>query len=109
RPATMAATPPDVTAPQADPTPERPDAPAPGLPFPVVGVGASAGGLEAFLELLKALPGDPGLALLFVVHMEPHRKSQLADVLAQATEMPVQEAAEGMAIERNQVYILPPN
>ncbi len=83
--------------------------PPKGPVFVVVGIGASAGGLEAFIDLLQGLPPDPGLALLFVNHLEPHRKSQLAEILAQVTPLRVREAAEGMAVEANHVYVLPPD
>src|SRR5438067_11806853 len=79
------------------------------LPFPVVGVGASAGGLEAFVELLQHLPPDPGAAFLFVQHLEPTRKSQLAEILANVTPLPVQQVSEGMVVEPDHVYIIPPN
>src|SRR5438874_1292890 len=74
--------------------PEKPDAPAgatestaeeqkhTGLSFPVVGLGASAGGLEAIIELLENLPSNPGLALLLVLHLEPRHKSQLPEILS---------------------------
>src|SRR5207248_8356978 len=67
-----------------------------GPAFIVVGVGASAGGLEAFTDLLQGLPPDPGLALLFVNHLEPHRKSQLVQILTQVTPLRVLQAAEGI-------------
>ncbi|HEV3115581.1 MAG TPA: chemotaxis protein CheB [Gemmataceae bacterium] len=79
------------------------------LPFPIVGVAASAGGLEAFTELLEGLPADPGIAFLFVLHLDPHRKSQLAEVLSGVTSLEVIEAAQGMRIERNHVYLIPPD
>lgn len=81
----------------------------PRLPFPLVGVGASAGGLEAFEELLTNLPGEPGLAMLFVLHLEPHRKSHLVEVLTRWTRMKVQEAEDGMTVEVNNLYLIPPN
>src|SRR5262249_54889796 len=80
-----------------------------GPPFPVVGVGASAGGLEAFSELLKHLPGDPGLAILYAAHLEPHHKSRLPEILEKVTDLPVREVREGMAVEANHVYLIPPN
>ena len=79
------------------------------LPFPVVGVGGSAGGLEAFLDLLGGLPLDPGMAFLFVLHLEPHRKSQLPEILASSTTMTVTEASHGQVIEKNHVYMIPPD
>src|SRR5439155_7577229 len=78
-------------------------------PFSVVGVGASAGGLEAFTELLEALPSTPEMAFILVVHLEPHRESHLAEVLGRVTPMPVRQVTEGMAVEPNHVYLIPPN
>lgn len=86
-----------------------PDSPPQGPSFPVVGVGASAGGIESFTELLRALPPAPGLALLYVTHLGPHRKSELPQVLGHATLMPVNEVSEGMHVECDHVYIIPPN
>ena len=79
------------------------------VPFPIVGVGASAGGLEAFTELLESLPPNPGLAILFVNHLEPHHKSHLDEVLAKVTRLPIREAVEGTAVEVNHLYLIPPN
>jgi two-component system CheB/CheR fusion protein len=81
---------------------------SPGLPFLVVGVGASAGGLDAFRELLDALPAKPGLALLVVSHLDPAHKSELPTLLARVSQMPVREVTEGMAVEVDNVYVLPP-
>jgi two-component system CheB/CheR fusion protein len=78
-------------------------------PFYVVGIGASAGGLEAFLELLRALPPRAGMAFVVVQHLEPNSESQLADILSRATPMPVVQAEEGMLVERDHVYVIPPN
>jgi two-component system CheB/CheR fusion protein len=80
-----------------------------GPPFPVVGVGASAGGLESFKDLLENLPPDPGLAVVYVAHMEPHHKSHLPEILEKVTGMPVREGREGMTVEIDHVYIIPPN
>lgn len=80
----------------------------PGLPFLIVGVGASAGGLEAYTELLEELPEKPNLALLVVSHLIPDQKSHLAEILARASKMPVREAAEGMKVEIDHVYVIPP-
>jgi len=78
-------------------------------PFPVVGVGASAGGLEAFIDLLGHLPAEPGLAFLFVQHIEASHKSSLAEILGKITPMPVAEAVENTRVQVNHVYIIPPN
>ncbi len=76
---------------------------------PIVGIGASAGGLEAFTELLRALPTNTGMAFVLVQHLEPRHESILTKLLARATEMPVQEVREGMRIQANNVYVIPAN
>src|SRR5438067_2377434 len=81
----------------------------PGLPFPVVGVGASAGGIEAVSRLLEQLPPEPGLAIILAMHLDPHHESLLPNILSRSARMPVVEAAHGMAIEQNHVYVIPPN
>jgi two-component system CheB/CheR fusion protein len=83
------------------------DGPA-GPPFLIAGVGASAGGLEAYTELLGALPASPGLALLLVSHLDPTHKSELAPLLGRVSQMPVREVTEGMAVEIDNVYVIPP-
>ena len=77
--------------------------------FPVVGIGASAGGLEAMKKLLESLPADTGMALVLVQHLEPKHQSLLAKLLARSTEMPVQEVSEGMRVQPNQLYVIPAN
>src|SRR5579864_1322415 len=75
----------------------RPNAPT----FPVVGVGASAGGLEAFTLLLKALPQDPEMAFVLVSHLDPTHKSAMTELLARATSMQVFQVHDGMRLEPN--------
>lgn len=77
--------------------------------FPVVGIGASAGGLEAFTQLLSALPADTGMAFILIQHLDPTHPSFLADALNKATTMPVRQAAEGDHVAPNHVYVIPPN
>jgi len=77
--------------------------------FPVVGIGASAGGLEAMEQLLQAMPEDPGVALVLVLHLDPNRASLLPELLQRQTMLPVRQIEDGMPVERNQVYIIPPN
>ncbi len=101
----MSATPPPPDDKQEPSPPEQPRVPD----FPVVGVGASAGGLEAFTELLENLPPKPGLALLFVLHVDPHHKSQLPEILTRITAMRVCEVTEGMPVEVDHVYPIPAN
>ncbi len=76
--------------------------------FPVVGIGASAGGLEAFRKLLAALPADTGIAFVLISHLDPTHESMMVDLLGRDTRMKVTQAAEGMALERNCVYVIPP-
>lgn len=76
---------------------------------PVVGIGASAGGLEAFTRLLEHLPTTTGMAYVFIQHLDPTHPSLLASLLARVTTMPVHEVTDGMLIEPNQVYVIPPN
>ena len=77
--------------------------------FPIVGMGASAGGLEAFRELLSHLPTDTGMAFVLVQHLSPHQKSLLTEILSRATPMPVVEVSDGMIVQPNHVYVIPPN
>lgn len=76
--------------------------------FPVVGIGASAGGLEAVTALLRSMSSDPGMAFVLVQHLDPHHSSALADILSKTTSMEVREVVEGMAVCRNQVYVITP-
>jgi two-component system CheB/CheR fusion protein len=85
------------------------DGAQPALPFCLVGIGASVGGMEAFEELLSGLPNKPGIAILFVQHLEPHHKSHLAEILGRSTSMTVVEAADGMTVEADHVYVIAPN
>lgn len=77
--------------------------------FPIVGIGASAGGLEAFRAVLHALPDDTGMAYVFVQHLAPTHETLLPELLARETQMPVHEAQEGMDIRANHVYVIAPN
>ncbi|KAA5542674.1 PAS domain S-box protein [Roseiconus nitratireducens] len=80
----------------------------PASDFPIVGVGASAGGLEALEELLKNMPRDPGMAFVIVTHQHPDHKSLLPELLGKVTKMPVVEADDGTKLERDHVYVGPP-
>ena len=75
--------------------------------FIVVGIGGSAGGLEAFTELLERLPRDTGMAFVVVQHLDPRHKSSLAEILGRATGMPVAEAAPGLRLQTDHVYVMP--
>jgi two-component system CheB/CheR fusion protein len=74
-----------------------------------VGIGASAGGLEAFTELFRAVPDDTGVAIVLVQHLDPQHESLLPDLLAPATKMPVRVVEDGVKIEPDRVYVSPPN
>src|SRR3954468_19435289 len=76
--------------------------------FPIVGVGASAGGLDAFTQLLHELPSDTGMALVLIPHLAPGHASSLAEILSRATTMPVMQVAEHTPLESNHVYVIPP-
>jgi len=74
----------------------------------IVGVGASAGGLDACIKLLAAVPPDSAFALVIVQHLDPTHYSLLVELLAKHTDMPVLQATDGMAIEPAHVYVIPP-
>ena len=76
--------------------------------FPVVAIGASAGGLDACRKLLDALPAVNGMAFVIVQHLDPSHDSMMVDLLAGHTSMPVLLATDGMKIERECVYVIPP-
>ncbi len=78
-------------------------------PFPVVAIGASAGGLEAMTALLKVLPPNTGMAYIYVQHLSPDHKSLLTSILSKITKMKVQEVEDMDHMEPNNVYIIPPN
>ena len=77
--------------------------------FPIVAIGASAGGLEAFSNLLRSLPADPGLALVFIPHLDPTHESAMVELLSRTTRLPVLQAADGIRAQRDSVYVLPPD
>lgn len=101
----------------APPRPPQPDGrsepspiePSGNTPFPIVGIGASAGGLEAFSQLLKALPTDTGMAFVLVQHLDPRHESQLPDVLSRTTAMPVIAVTNRLRAEPDHVYVIPSN
>ena len=79
--------------------------------FPIVGIGASAGGLAAFEAFFSAMPAatDPGMAFVLVQHLAPDHKSILTDLVRRYTRMQVYEVEDGMAVQPNCAYIIPPN
>ena len=75
--------------------------------FPIVGIGASAGGLEAIKSLLQALPQNTGLAFVIVQHLAASQESMLPEILSRFTKMPVEKVLSGMQVEPNHVYVIP--
>ncbi len=78
-------------------------------PFPVVGVGASAGGLEALSHLIGGLPPHPGLAVVVVQHLDPHHESRLVSLLQSHTSLKVADAVHGVKLAPDHVYVIQPN
>jgi two-component system CheB/CheR fusion protein len=76
---------------------------------PVVGIGASAGGLEAFRLLLANLPADTGVAVVLIQHLDPTHGSGLKEILGRSTKIPISEASDGVTVKPNHIYVIPPN
>src|SRR2546429_7904153 len=77
--------------------------------FPIVGVGALAGGLEAFTRLVEQLPADTGMAFVLVQHLDPEHESKLPQLLGRATKLPVLEVANNTRVKPDHIYVIPPN
>jgi two-component system, chemotaxis family, CheB/CheR fusion protein len=93
-----------------DPQPRHAQASvAPADSFPIVGIGASAGGLAALKRLFAHVPPDSGFAYVVVVHLAPEHKSHLPELLQPHVPMPVQQVTETVSLQRNRVYVIPPN
>ena len=75
--------------------------------LPIVGIGASAGGVEALEAFFKAMPRENGMAFVVVTHLDPNRESMMAEILGRATRMPVVNARDGEPVEARHVYVLP--
>jgi two-component system, chemotaxis family, CheB/CheR fusion protein len=90
-------------------SPDNPHVGVHPAPCPVVGLGASAGGLEAYQNFLAAASPDAGLAYVLVQHLDPNHESMLAELLSRRTSMPVRQVSDGMPVEPNNVYLIPPN
>ncbi|MGH9666379.1 MAG: chemotaxis protein CheB, partial [Bryobacteraceae bacterium] len=76
--------------------------------FPIVGVGASAGGLEAFTAFLKYLPPDSGMVFVLIQHLDPEQHSQLTEILSNTTTMPIMEVGSDVRVEANHIYVMAP-
>ena len=79
------------------------------LQFPVVGIGASAGGLDAVKSFLKALPAKPGMAFVFVQHLSPSHISILPEILQKVAPFPVQQITDNVHLAPDHLYIIPQN
>src|SRR4051795_6019460 len=75
--------------------------------FPIVGVGASAGGVEALEGFFRGMPDKPGLSCVIVTHLSPDRESMLPEIVSRFTSMPVHVITDNTAIEVDSVYLLP--
>jgi two-component system, chemotaxis family, CheB/CheR fusion protein len=80
-----------------------------GMSFSIVGIGASAGGFEAFTKLLSHLPADTGMAFVLVQHLDPTHESKLTELLQRSTAMRISEVTETTYVEPNRIYVMPPN
>jgi len=78
------------------------------LRFPVVGIGASAGGLKALLTFFENMPADCGMAFVVIMHLSPKHESNADKILQKVTRMPVRQVTKPVPIERNHVYVIPP-
>jgi chemotaxis response regulator CheB len=94
--------------PAVNPVVEDHLAPAESLPFPIVAIGASAGGLDALTKLLAAVPADTGMAFVVIQHLSPTHESMLAEILARSTSMPVATIIENLSVQPDHVYVIPP-
>ena len=77
--------------------------------FPIAGIGASAGGLEAFEQFFSKMSSDSGIAFVLIPHLDPTHASMMTELLKRVTKMDVEEAKEGMKVKPNHVYVIPPN
>jgi two-component system CheB/CheR fusion protein len=77
--------------------------------FPIVGMGASAGGLKAFEQFFSQLPSDCGMAFVLIPHLDPGHVSMLPELLRKYTQMPVVQVKDAMQVEPNTIYVIPPN
>jgi two-component system CheB/CheR fusion protein len=97
-----------LVRPRRKPAAETDAKASPGL-FPIVGIGASAGGLEAFSELLRHLPEKTGMAFVLVQHLDPKHGSVLQEILSRTTKIPVTEVIQGVVVQPDHAYVIPAN
>ena len=100
---------PPANHPEKDSAPPPPVPSSPDHPFMVVGIAASAGGLGALKGLLAAMPGDTGMAFVLVPHLDPTHPSLMIELLMPHSHMPIYQVREGVKVQPNIVYVIPPN
>src|SRR5262249_19466353 len=98
----------DPVLPAVNPVIDEHLTPKESLPFPIVAIGASAGGLDAFTGLLNTLPSDTGMAFVVIQHLSPTHASMLPEILTRSTTMPVAQVEDNMPVEPDHVYVIPP-
>src|SRR4051794_3126052 len=90
------------------PAPPTSELPGDGSSFSIVGIGASAGGLDACRKFVAALPAQNGMGFILVQHLDPTHESMMVDLLTGLTSMTVIQAADGMVVKRDHLYVIPP-
>src|SRR5271154_5564879 len=75
----------------------------------IAAIGASAGGIEAFIELVRNLPGNTGMAFVLIQHLDPKHHSILPELISKETTIPVVEVTDGIKVAPNHIYVIPPN
>src|ERR1700709_1626659 len=96
-----------VSSPPPDPRDLPGLVPSP-LTFPVVGIGGSAGGLQALMRLFENMPAQPGMAFVVILHLSRDHESNVAAILQRVTALPVSQVSSSVAIEANRVYVIAP-
>lgn len=79
------------------------------IEFPIVGIGASAGGLEAFIKVFRKMPTDTGMAFVLVQHLDPTHDSMSVDIISRETQLKIEEVKDKTRVKPNHIYIIPPN
>ena len=98
----------DISASESSEWPESSES-LPSPHFPIVGIGASAGGLEALEQFFKAVPNSPGMAFVIVQHLDPTRTGLLPELLQRGTAMPVKQVEDLVRVRPDHIYVIPPN
>jgi len=89
-------------------TPPEETTPSEAKNFHIIGIGASAGGLEALEQLVSNMPPDSGIAFVITQHLDPTAHSSMPEILSRCTKMPARVASNGLKVEPNSIYLVPP-